>query len=80
MANGVQNYIVHVLDEKFGAMASGSPIEASLEDVGMDSLAVVELGLEIQKHYGVSIEEGEIAPTSTIAEVIDLVSAKGALR
>jgi len=78
MTTTIQSKLVHILDDKFGAAATNAVSDASLEEVGMDSLAIVELGLEIQKQFNVSIEEGEITPDTTISELTELVTTKGA--
>lgn len=77
MTTTIQSKLIHILNDKFGATATDAVSDASLEDVGMDSLAIIELGLEIQKKFNVSIEEGEITPDTTISELTELVTTKG---
>jgi aromatase len=46
--------------------------DGSLEDLGLDSLAVLELQIVITKHYGVEIpdESGEL----NVGEIVDFIN------
>ena len=50
--------------------------EATREDAGLDSLAVVELALVLRREKGLAVSEDELAATSTVAEVAALVAAR----
>lgn len=65
-----------VLKSAFGIDPSADAPDTTLDEMGVDSLVIVELLLEIQKVTGVRLDEGEILPTHTVGQVVDLVNAK----
>ncbi|GAA2636012.1 acyl carrier protein [Actinomadura fulvescens] len=52
--------------------------ESSLEDAGVDSLALVELGLLVEQHLGIAFSEEELARTAslTVGQFSDLLAAR----
>ncbi len=50
--------------------------ESSLEDLGLDSLAVLELGIVVNKQYGVEIPEESAG--LTVADIVDLINNSAA--
>jgi acyl carrier protein len=48
----------------------------SFEDAGLDSLAILEIQLEVQQRYGFEIDEAEAANVKTLQDAVDLVNAK----
>ena len=51
--------------------------EASLkDDLGIDSLAAVELSLELETEFDVRIEDEELANLKTVQDIIDLINSK----
>ena len=50
--------------------------EDSLTDIGLDSLDLVEVMLEIEDAIGVEFDSEEIAELSTLQSVLDLINSK----
>ena len=50
--------------------------EDSLTDIGLDSLDLVEVMLEIEDTLGVEFDSEEIANLSTLKSVLDLINSK----
>ncbi len=50
-----------------------SPESDLLNDLGMDSLEQVELGLKLEKDFGIKIPVAELRACVTVEEVIQLV-------
>jgi acyl carrier protein len=50
--------------------------EASLEDLDIDSLDLVELAQIVEDEYGVELRGDDVKDVRTVGEVIDLVVAK----
>ena len=48
----------------------------SLMDIGLDSLDLVEVMLEIEDTLGIEFDSEEIAGLSTLQSVLDLINAK----
>lgn len=52
--------------------------EATREDVELDSLAVVELSLLLEKELGLQISDDELLKTATIRDMADLMTERSA--
>lgn len=51
--------------------------EAKLnEDLGIDSLAAVELALELENTFDIRIEDEELAKLVTVQDVMDIIEKK----
>jgi acyl carrier protein len=50
--------------------------EASLEDLDVDSLDLVELAQIVEDEFGVELKGDDVKDVKTVGEVIDLVVAK----
>ena len=50
--------------------------EASLEDLDVDSLDLVELAQIVEDEYGVELKGDDVKDVKTVGQVIDLVVAK----
>lgn len=50
------------------------------EDLGLDSLAGIELSMSLEERYGITITDDEMADVSTYGELEHLVLAKVAAR
>ncbi|MGV3491250.1 MAG: acyl carrier protein [Devosia sp.] len=59
----------HVRD----AFSRGEAAEISLSEIGVDSLGAIELCLAIEEDTGVDIQPSRLKPTTTVAELADLV-------
>ncbi len=51
-------------------------LEASLEDLDVDSLDLVELAQIVEDEFGVELRGDDVKDVKTVGEVIDLVVAK----
>jgi acyl carrier protein len=49
---------------------------ASFEDMGLDSLALVELQLEVQQRYGFVIPDEDVRQLLTIGQAIDYTNRR----
>ncbi|HEX5610419.1 MAG TPA: phosphopantetheine-binding protein [Solirubrobacterales bacterium] len=52
--------------------------EASLEDLDIDSLDLVELAQIVEDEFGVELRGDDVKDVKTVGEVIDLVVSKAA--
>lgn len=52
--------------------------EATLEDLDIDSLDLVELAQIVEDEFGVELRGDDVKDVKTVGEVIDLVVAKAA--
>lgn len=58
--------------------ADGVRPDASREDVGLDSLAVVELSLALRKRYGIHITDEELLELETVEDIAQLMGQRTA--
>ena len=63
------------LFEEFGQALAGDIVDESFEELGYDSLALIESAALIKRQFGVSIPDDEITEVETPRELLDLVNA-----
>lgn len=54
------------------------PEAAFIDDLGADSLDLVELVMEMEENFGIEISDEELERIVTVQDVIDFLKAKGA--
>lgn len=52
------------------------PTATLKEDLGIDSLAAVELALELETNFDVRIDDAELVNLVTVQDVVDLITSK----
>ncbi|GAA2513526.1 acyl carrier protein [Winogradskya humida] len=52
--------------------------DATLEQLGLDSLSVVELSMILEKDHGVRVTDDELLDTPTIGAMAQLIGDRGA--
>ncbi|WP_433579542.1 acyl carrier protein [Nocardia brasiliensis] len=62
------------LDEEFDTTGDISDIE--FEELGLDSLALIETQALIRRRFGVRLEDGQVVGTSTPADLVAAVNAQ----
>jgi acyl carrier protein len=74
-------FLADVLSEKYDVAKEVISPEATLTELGLDSLTVVELLFDVEDEFGIEVPE-ERATFQTLAEAValvdELVQAKGA--
>lgn len=65
-----------ILINDIGLAAEDIRPEATLADAGMDSLAMVELSLVLDKRFDIAISDDELIETATVAEISELVAER----
>ncbi|MEU3217571.1 acyl carrier protein [Streptomyces sp. NPDC006971] len=70
----VYDHLVTVLADKFEVDAAAIRPEVTLAGLELDSLAVVELYVTLQEHWGVPLEEDDSAAELTVAQVAQAVA------
>jgi acyl carrier protein len=73
--DGVEQVIFDGLVE-LGSERGELSREASLEDLDVDSLDLVELAQIVEDEFGVELRGDDVKDVKTVGEVIDLVVAK----
>jgi acyl carrier protein len=65
--------VVQVLNNIAGVPEERLAPEARLDSLGLDSLALLEIGLALQTECGVEIDDGEVARAGTVADLVRVV-------
>lgn len=73
------NQVKKVLEEAINVDPAAVVPEARLsEDLEIDSLAAVELSLELENVFGIEISDEELASLATVQDILDLLASKQA--
>ena len=75
----IESRVKSIIVEKFGVSESEVTKEASFtNDLGADSLDTVELIMEIEDEFGISIPDDLAEKISTVGDAIKFVEEEGA--
>jgi acyl carrier protein len=78
MTGSVTTMIIDILTGKFEIPAEEVSRGTVFEDLAVDSLALLEMSLILEKRLGVSIEEGVLTAQQSIDEAARVVESLGA--
>jgi acyl carrier protein len=67
---------VYAALEEFGADPEQITLEATFEDLDVDSLDLVELGQIVQEEYGVEIKGEDMPKLKTVGDAVDLIATR----
>jgi acyl carrier protein len=73
--DAIQTRVFSALEE-FGADPAEIKLEASFEDLDVDSLDLVELGQIVQEEYGVEIKGEDMPKMKTVGDAVDLIAER----
>ncbi|HEX4728400.1 MAG TPA: acyl carrier protein [Jatrophihabitans sp.] len=69
-----------ILVKDIGLAADHIRPDATLGEAGMDSLAMVELSLVLEKRHSITLTDDELIETATVAEISNLVAQRVSAR
>jgi acyl carrier protein len=67
-----------ILISKFQLDVEEIDPSATLDELGLDSLDLVELALIIEKEFGARVSDDELAETQRLDAIVELVEGRGA--
>jgi acyl carrier protein len=73
--DAVQTRVFAALEE-FGAEPDEITLEATFEELDVDSLDLVELGQIVQEEYGVEIKGDDMPKMKTVGDAVDLITER----
>jgi acyl carrier protein len=73
MDNTIYVRVVEALVGTAGIAADALSPEVELQSLGLDSLAMLEVGLGLEKEFGVEIDDSEVAKAQTVADLVEVV-------
>lgn len=76
MENPIESKVINAISTSVGIPAESITADRSLDDLGLNSILAVQLFSKLQKELGVEADLNEIAPNSTIGDVVDYFESK----
>lgn len=74
----LEEKVIKIVMEQLDVTKEECVLEASfIDDLGADSLDLVELIMEMEEKFGVEIADEELEKIRTIKDVIDFLTKKG---
>ena len=74
MAPSIKDDVIRIIAEQAVLQPQDVSLDQSLDDLGIDSLGLVESIFAIEEEFDCEIPEEEAANISTVQEVIDFVA------
>ncbi|MFI5663733.1 acyl carrier protein [Streptomyces sp. NPDC051684] len=68
--------VAALIAEHFGLPEEELRSGVTFEELDIDSLVLVELGLILRKEMGIVLLEGELKPTHTLETAVEVIAAK----
>ena len=69
--------IAALLAEQFGVDAGSIAMETTFEELGADSLDIVELSMEMEDAFGLeSMDEDDLSGIATVGDLVNYVKSK----
>ena len=73
--DAIQSRVFDALEE-FGAEADAITLDATFEELDVDSLDLVELGQIVHEEYGVEIKGEDMPKLKTVGDAVNLIAER----
>ncbi|MEU1752840.1 phosphopantetheine-binding protein [Micromonospora matsumotoense] len=78
--NSLHHRIGVLLTDRFGVEPAAIRPDSTLDELHLDSLALVEFAEVLQSEFDVSISDDDISQTASVDDIVALLTAMGAPR
>ncbi|SFQ64897.1 act minimal PKS acyl carrier protein [Amycolatopsis arida] len=75
-ADELREIMVRSAGEDESIDLDGPFLDTSFDDLGYDSLAVLDIAVQVQRAHGVALDEDDLPQMSTPRDVLDLVRSR----
>lgn len=72
----IQSAFESILTDEFDIPADEVTLDATFEDLGLDSLDLVDLTLAVEEQTGVKLEDEELEDVRTVGDAVDKAAGK----
>ena len=69
--------LAQIIEEASGLEAEALTPEAKISEVGINSLAMIEIAVRIEDAFGVRLDDETVFRTSTLGELAELIETPG---
>lgn len=76
----VRQDIAEYLDSHYDIVLDEIPADATMTDIGLDSLGVLAIADLIENKHGISLDDERIASVKTFSDLMELIQIKAAER
>ena len=77
MSQEIEKKVISIIAEKLGIDEEEIKLEASfIDDLGADSLDIVELVMELEEEYGIEIPDEDAEKIKTVQDAINYIKEK----
>lgn len=75
----LEEKVIKIIMDQLDVTKEECVLEASfIDDLGADSLDIVELLMEMEEAFGIEIADEELEKITTVKDVVDFLKQKGA--
>ncbi|EGL7120486.1 acyl carrier protein [Salmonella enterica] len=72
----VTNKVIKIFVENFGLNELDVKENKNLETIGVDSIIMIEIQLDLEREFGVKISDGDILPSFTVKDISEYIQNK----
>lgn len=59
-----------------GAVATDITSDTSIAELGLDSLRLLEIVFELEKHFGVEVDEAALVEVASVGDLVQMISVR----
>lgn len=71
--------VADVVSARFGIDRDKVSLDATFDDLGLDSLSQFELATVLKKRFGANMSDDEMTAMSSVSDVVDWLEKKGVM-